>query len=505
VLLLEMTGSWPLILPMMAASITAYAVPELLGNPPIYDSLRRRDEDKEKAEKCYSDVLSVNYDYKGRYLLSGSVRSDGSSALGSNFHYGTFPAISAGWRISDEDWMKDVPTISNLKLRGSYGLLGNTNGLNPYASKALVGVGANYVLNGSANTPGLAPSQIGNDSLKWETLKQGDVGLEVGLFKERLQFTVDYYNKITSNLLLARPLVGSSGFTSVNQNFGEMSNTGWEFSVTATEVAARDFVWTTSFNISFNKNIVKRISGSPFPSGFASWTQAGYPIGSFYGYKAIGLFNTQAEIAKAPTQFQGTSPGDIQFADLNHDGAITSADQTILGNANPKYYGGLTNTFSYKGIDLTVFFQFNEGNKIFNENRVFAEGMNSLFGQYASTLKRWEPTDTNTNMPRAVFGDPNGNAALNSTRFLEDGSFIRLKNIILAYNLPRALVSKTRLSSVKFFIQAQNLKTWTKYSGFDPEVSTFTTTNPGNNTSQGTDFLTYPQAKSFTFGLDLGF
>jgi len=450
-------------------------------------------------------LLRVNYDYKGRYLLSGSVRSDGSSALGSNFHYGTFPAISAGWRISDEDWMKDVQTISNLKLRGSYGLLGNVNGLNPYASKALVGVGANYVLNGSANTPGLAPSQIGNDSLKWETLKQGDVGLEVGLFKERLQFTVDYYNKITSNLLLARPLVGSSGFTSVNQNIGEVSNTGWEFSVTATEFATKDFVWTTSFNISFNKNIVKKISGSPFPSGFASWTQEGYPLGSFYGYKALGLFNTQSEIAKAPTQFQGTSPGDIQFADLNHDGAITSADQTVIGNANPKYYGGLTNTFSYKGIDLTVFFQFNEGNKIFNENRVFAEGMNSLFGQYATTLKRWEPTDTNTNMPRAIFGDPNGNAALNSTRFLEDGSFIRLKNIILAYNLPRGLVSKAKLSSVKFFIQATNLKTWTKYSGFDPEVSTFTTTNPTNNTSQGTDFLTYPQAKSFTFGLDLGF
>ncbi|HEV3414732.1 MAG TPA: TonB-dependent receptor [Puia sp.] len=446
-------------------------------------------------------LLRVNYDYKGRYLLSGSVRRDGSSALGSNFQYGTFPAVSAGWRISDEDWFKNVPKISNLKLRGSYGKLGNTNGLGPYASKALVGVGANYVLNGSANTPGLAPLQIGNDSLRWESLTQGDVGLEVGLFKERLQFTVDYYNKSTKDLLLARPLVGSSGFTSVNQNIGEISNTGWEFSVTATEYSTRDFVWTTSFNISFNKNIVKKISGSPFPSGFANWTQAGYPIGSFYGYKAIGIFNTASEVAKAPTQFQGTSPGDIQFADLNHDGVITSADQTILGNANPKYYGGLTNTFSYKGFDLTVFFQFNEGNKIFNENRVFAEGMNSLFGQYATTAKRWEPTDTNTTMPRAVFGDPNGNAALNSTRFLEDGSYIRLKNLIFAYNLPAAVASKVKMRSIKVFFQGTNLKTWTKYSGFDPEVSTF----PGNNTAQGTDFLTYPQAKSWTFGLNLGF
>jgi TonB-dependent starch-binding outer membrane protein SusC len=450
-------------------------------------------------------LLRVNYDYKGRYLLSGSVRRDGSSALGSNFQYGTFPAVSAGWRISDEDWFKDVQKISNLKLRGSYGVLGNTNGLNPYASRALVGVGTNYVVNGSSNVPGLSPSQIGNDSLKWESLKQADVGLEVGLFKERLQFTADYYNKITSNLLLARPLVGSSGFTAVNQNIGEISNTGWEFSVTATEYATKDFVWTTSFNISFNKNIVKKISGSPFPSGFASWTAPGYPIGSFYGYKVVGIFNNASEVAKAPTQFQGTAPGDLQFADLNHDGAITSADQTVIGNANPKYYGGLTNTFSYKGIDLTVFFQFNEGNKIFNENRVFAEGMNSIFGQYASTLKRWEPTDTNTTMPRAIYGDPNGNAALNSTRFLEDGSYIRLKNLILAYNIPKMLVAKAHLSSVKVFFQATNLKTWTKYSGFDPEVSTFTSTNPTNNVSPGTDFLTYPQAKSYTFGIDLGF
>ena len=450
-------------------------------------------------------LLRVNYDYKGRYLLSASVRRDGSSALGSNFQYGTFPAVSAGWRISDEEFFKDVKDVSNLKLRASYGKLGNTNGLNPYASKALVGVGANYVLNGNANTPGLQPSQIGNDSLQWETLKQFDAGLEIGLFKERLQFTVDYYNKNTTNLLLARPLVGSSGFTAVNQNIGEISNKGWEFSITGTEFSTKDFVWTTSFNISFNTNKVEKISGSPFPSGFASWTQAGYPIGSFYGYKAIGIFNNAGEIAKAPTQSQGTSPGDIQFADLNHDGVINSSDQMVLGNANPKYYGGLTNTFSYKGFDLTFFFQFNEGNKIFNENRVFAEGMNSLFGQYATTAKRWEPSDTNTNMPRAVYGDPNGNAALNSTRFLEDGSFIRLKNLIFAYNLPKMVVSKMKLSSLKIYVQATNLKTWTKYSGFDPEVSTFTSTNPANNVQPGTDFLTYPQARSYSVGVNVGF
>ncbi|HEV2353124.1 MAG TPA: SusC/RagA family TonB-linked outer membrane protein, partial [Puia sp.] len=415
--------------------------------------------------------------------------------------YGTFPAVSAGWRVSDEDWFRNVKSVSNLKIRGSYGKLGNTNGLLPYASKGLVGVGANYVINGNTSVPGLAPSQIGNDSLQWESLKQADVGMEIGFFKERLQLTVDYYSKTTNDLLLARPLVGSSGFTSVNQNIGEISNKGWEFSVTSTNFSTRDFVWTTSLNISFNKNLVKKISGAPFPSGFASWTQAGYPLGSFYGYKVVGIFNNASEIAKAPTQYQGTSPGDLQFADLNHDGVITTADQTVIGNANPKYYGGLTNTFSYKGFDLTLFFQFNVGNKIFNVNRQFAEGMNSLFGQYATTLKRWEPTDTATSMPRAVFGDPNGNAGNTSTRFLEDGSYVRLKNVILAYNLPRNLVSHLKLGGIKLFIESQNLKTWTKYSGFDPEVNTFGMTN----VAPGTDFLTYPQAKSFNFGADVTF
>ena len=318
-----------------------------------------------------------------------------------------------------------------------------------------------------------------------------------------MQLTVDYYNKTTSNLLLARPLVGSSGFTSVNQNIGEISNKGVEFGLTTTNFATSDFVWTTSFNIAFNKNLVKKISGSPFPSGFASWTQEGYPIGSFYGYKTVGIFQSAADVAKAPTQLQGTAPGDIQFADLNHDGVINASDQKVLGNANPKYSGGMTNTLSYKGFDFTFFLQFQEGNKIFNENRQFAEGMNSLFGQYASTLDRWTPSHTNTTMPRAIFNDPSQNTRI-SDRFLEDGSYLRLKNVILAYNLPKQLLSKIKISSLKFFIQAQNLKTWTKYKGFDPEVSTFTSTDPVNNTSPGTDFLTYPQARSFSFGLDLG-
>ncbi len=451
------------------------------------------------AEGLIGYLLRINYDYQGKYFLSGSVRRDASSALGSLFRWGTFPAISGAWRISEEDFLKNNKIISDLKLRASYGKLGNTNGLGYYASKALVGVGANYVVNGSSNVPGLAPSQIGNDSLKWETLKQTDVGLEIGVLNNRIQLTVDWYNKITNDLLLARPLVGSSGFTSVNQNIGEIQNKGIEFGLTTTNFSTKDFVWTTSFNISFNKNLVKKISGSPFPDGFASWVQAGYPIGSFYGYKTVGIFQTQAQVNKAPTQNQFTAPGDIQFKDINGDGVIDSKDQMVLGNANPKFSGGLTNTLSYKGIEFSFFFQFVSGNKIFNFNNEFAEGMNSLFGQYGAVNNRWTTTHTNTNIPRAILADPANNTRT-SDRYLEDGSYLRLKNIILAYSLPRALISGLKINSLKFFIQAQNLITWTKYSGFDPEVSTFSITN----TAPGTDFLTYPQARSFTFGLNLG-
>jgi hypothetical protein len=355
------------------------------------------------------------------------------------------------------------------------------------------------VVNG-ADVPGLAPIQIGNDSLKWEEALQADIGIDVGLWKNRVQLTIDWYNKTTNDLLLARPLVGSSGYTSVNQNIGKIQNTGVEISLNTVNIHTKNFTWGTDFNISFNKNEVKEISGSPFPSGFASWVAPGYAIGSFYGYKVVNIFQTQEEIQKAPTQSQFTAPGDIQFADLNGDNVVDSKDQAVLGDANPKFFGGMTNNFSYKGVELSVFLQFLSGNKIFNLNRQFAEGMNSLFGQFATVNNRWTPTNTNTDMPRAILADFNDNARL-SDRFLEDGSFLRAKNIILAYRLPAGILNRLKLASVKVYVQAQNVKTWTSYSGFDPEVSALSITN----TAPGSDFLTYPQARSYTIGLNLGF
>lgn len=443
-------------------------------------------------------LARVNYDFDGKYLFTANIRRDASSKLGTKFRWGTFPGVSAAWRVSEENFLKNNRIVSDFKVRGSYGINGNVEGLGNFASLPLVGVGANYPAN-LTEVPGLAPTQIGNDSLKWEESKQVDVGFDLSLFKNRIQFTVDLYKKNTEDLLLNRPLVGSSGFTGVNQNIGEVENKGIEVSLNTINLNKKDLTWSTNFNISFNRNKVVRISGSPFAQGFASWVEAGYALGTFRGYKTAGIFQTQAEIDAAPVQLSGTRPGDIKFVDINGDKKINSDDQVILGNAQPKFYGGLTNTFGFKGFELTAFLRFSSGNKVWNHTKVFGEGMNNQFGQSKNIVNRWTPTNTSATLPRAVFGDPNQNRR-NSDRFLEDGSYLRIKNLILAYNLPKGLIQKIKFSNVKVYAQATNLVTWTNYSGFDPEVSAFSITN----TAPGTDFLTYPQARSFTFGLSVG-
>jgi TonB-linked SusC/RagA family outer membrane protein len=442
-------------------------------------------------------VGRVNYGYKGKYLLSGSIRRDGTSNLGADKRWGTFPAVSAAWRFSDEAFMRKFKFLNNGKIRGSHGTSGSNSG-SLFGSLPLISPGANYLTNA-----GLAPSQMGNVSLGWETSIQTDLALELG-FWNRITLTTEVYNRKTKNLLTSRGLVGNSGFTSVSDNVGGITNKGLEISLETRNFVKPNFSWTTNFNITFQTNNVDTIfGGNPFASGFASWIQQGYSLNSFRGYRVDKIFQSTSDIVAAR---DGTAakPGDIRWKDIDKNGVINSADQEILGNALPKFFGSLTNNFTYKNFELTVFFQFVGGNKIYNNNRAFAEGMNGLFGQFATTLNRWSPANTFTNqttkMPRAVYGDPANNRR-NSDRWLEDGSFTRLKNLIFAYNLDSKLASKMKLSSLKVYVQAQNLITWTNYSGFDPEVSTFTTTN----TAQGTDFLTFPQAKTITFGLNVGF
>jgi TonB-linked SusC/RagA family outer membrane protein len=438
-------------------------------------------------------VGRLNYSYKGKYILSGSVRRDGSSNLGITKRFSVFPAISAGWRISEEAFMQNVNFIDNLKIRGSHGSSGsNSGGL--FASLPLISPGANYL-----TSAGLTPSQLGNPGLGWETSVQTDLALEIGLFR-RISITAEVYKRVTKDLLTSRGLVGNSGFLSVSDNVGGITNKGVELSIETKNVTGREFTWTTNFNITYQKNNVDTLyGGNPFASGFASWIQQGYPLTSFRGYRVEGIFQTTADI-KVARDGTAARPGDIKWRDLNNDGVINSLDQEILGNALPKFFGSLTNNFTYKNFDLTVFIQFVGGNKIYNNTRAFAEGMNSLFGQYATVRNRWTPKNPSTTIPRAVWGDPANNRR-NSDRWLEDGSFTRVKNVVLGYTIKPDIVSRLRLSSFRFFVQAQNLFTWTKYTGFDPEVSTFTTTN----TAQGTDFLTFPQARTITAGITVGF
>jgi len=438
-------------------------------------------------------VGRFNYSYDGKYLFSVSVRRDGSSNLGSSTKWGTFPAVSAGWRISDEKFMSNVKFVNNLKLRGSRGYSGsNSGGL--FASLPLISPGANYL-----TSAGLAPSQLGNPNLGWETSIQTDLALEIGLFN-RINIIAEVYHRKTNDLLTSRQLVGNSGFLSVNDNIGAITNKGLELGLDGTVINYKKFNWNTNFTLTFQKNNVDTIyGGNPFGSGFMSWVQQGYPLSSFRGYRMQGIFQATSDVVAA-RDGSASRPGDIKWKDVNSDGRITSADQEILGSALPTYFGSFTNNFTFGNFELTAFFQFVGGNKIVNYNRAFAEGMNSVFGQFATVLNRWTPNNPSNTMPRAIYGDLANNRRA-SDRWVEDGSFTRLKNLLLGYNFNQSALKKIKISSLKVFLQAQNLFTWTKYQGFDPEVSTFTLTN----TAQGTDFLTFPQPRIITFGINAGF
>ena len=450
----------------------------------------------------------ANYNYKQKYIISASLRSDGSSRFASGHQFGYFPAVSGAWIVSDESFFKVKP-ISTFKIRGSWGRTGN-NFVGDFAARTLLGSGFNY-----NQVAGLAPTQLGDQNLTWEKTTSSDLALDLGFLGDRITLSVDAYYRKTNDLLAALPLAGSTGFTTYTTNVGSLQNKGIEVDLQTINVKKKDFSWTTNFNISFNRNKILSLANSdaPYNTGFANRQQVGSSAGAFYGYQTAGIFQNQAQIdalnaaartatgsATATYQATLTSPGDLKFADLNGDGVINTADQQIIGNSLPQFTGGFNNSIRYKIFDLSFLWQFSYGNKILNYTRVFAEGMNTIFGQFATTLNRWTPTNTNTNVPRAAYGDPNNNAR-NSDRFVEDGSYLRLKNVNFGVNLPASVSAKLHVRKIRLFAAAQNIVTFTKYKGFDPEVSTFN----NDPTQQGTDFLTAPQAKTFTFGANIGF
>ena len=449
-----------------------------------------------------SYTTRVNYAYDNRYVLSGSARVDGSSRFGDDNQYGVFPAGSFAWRIANEEFMSGFDVLEELKLRLSVGITGNQD-IGNFSHLPLFGV------NSYGGFPGLEPSQLANPDLKWEETTQYNVGLDVTLFDDRISATIDAYMSETDNLLLSRPVPATSGFTTFTNNIGSLENKGIEFSLRTVNVQTPDFSWVTNFNISRNLNEVTALHrDEPFSSGFANRVQVGEPLGAFYGYKTDGVWASQEEIDNSGIDFASSNtdpaPGDIRFVDVNGDGVITADDQTILGDANPDFQGGLRNTFSYRGFELMAFLQFSYGNDIFNNSRAFYgfPGFIPGWGVFADAEDRWTPDnpDGDAFVQRASLLDLD-NASRDSDFWMEDGSYLRLKTLRLGYTFTGGMLEQYSLRSARIYVIGQNLLTFTDYTGLDPEMNTF----DRSNTAFGTDFFSYPQSRSIEVGIDLGF
>lgn len=444
----------------------------------------------------------VNYSYLDRYMLNVSVRRDGSSIFGPDRRWGSFPAVSAGWRVSEENFMRSINSISELKLRASYGLSGNNAFTNYYPHAALLSTD-NYVFN-NVLANGLRASSPENRRLSWEKNQQLDIGLDLGLFNSRLYLTIDYYNRITKDLLLSVNVPTITGFSTVVQNIGKMQNRGWEFSATSRNFTG-PFVWNSSANLSLNRNQVLALgpTGDPIRSGTGvgetNITMIGHPIGSFFGYTAAGVFKNQADLDSYPHD-PTSRPGDVKYVDINGDDRINADDRGIIGNNQPDFIYGLNNSFSYKGFDLNIGLQGSYGGEILNLSRRFFENLEGNANQVTTVLSRWrsesDPGDGVT--PRANARTTGQNNAV-STRWVEDGSYLRIQNLTLGYRLSSAIVSRLKLQQVRVYVSAQNLHTWTKYMGYNPEVSNYEGALTG-----GVDYGSFPLSRTVSAGINIG-
>jgi TonB-linked SusC/RagA family outer membrane protein len=452
-----------------------------------------------------SYLARVNYTLNEKYLLTASFRMDGSSRFGSNTRYGYFPSAAFAWKIKEESFLTDVKFLSDLKLRTSYGLTGNQDGIGNYPSYSLLGV-QNYVIGGVIST-GISPTQIPNPNLSWESTSQVDLGLDFGFMEDRITMTADVYMKKTKDLLLNVTVPSSSGFSSALQNLGSLENKGIELSITSNNLEGGTFTWVTNLNFAANRSKVTDLGGASqiFAGNVANIAQninsgiikVGEPLGSIYGFVTDGLYQTAEEIAAISDGVFTKKLGDRKYKDLSGDGIIDDRDRTIIGRAQPKFIGGITNTFAFKGIELSLFFQGVYGSDILNANRFELEYLNGVTNQDRDMLNRWTPSNTNTDIPRATTARPPNRI---STRQVEDGSYLRMKNVQLAYNIPTSILSAKKIKSVRVYFTLQNYLTWTNYSGYDPEVNRF----GQDSRSQGFDYGSYPAAKTFLFGINIG-
>ncbi|WP_343746454.1 TonB-dependent receptor [Chitinophaga sp.] len=433
----------------------------------------------------------VNYGYRNRYLVTFTGRMDGSSKFGRDNQFAFFPSAALAWRVTEENFMKSVPVISNLKLRASYGATGNSE---IPAYRALAGLGNYTVIFGGARNSGVGIDRIANPGLQWEKTKQIDFGMELGLFANRLNLELDLYRRRVDGMLLDAPLPYTTGRDKIFSNVGSMENKGVEFAINSTNIKTDNFSWSTTFNISVNKNKVLALANGDIYSGNGI-IRVGEPVGSFFGRLSLGTWGTkEADEAKKYNML----PGDIKYKDINNDGIINDLDRVIIGKGIPDGYGTFLNTFQYKAWSLTIDLQFMYGNDVLDRSIHSAEDRQGIANSYKTVLNAW--TETNQNTPIAQIRPINAYYTTNNdSHKVTDGSFIRGRNLLLAYAFPSKTVSALKLSRLRVYASVQNFFLVTKFKGYDPEVS-----NSSSPFDQGLTLYDYPKPRVFMLGLNVG-
>lgn len=474
----------------------------------LFDSVNQMNNGQEveylngsKSEWSLMSLMArVNYSYDDRYLITATIRRDGSSRFGRNNRWGTFPSVSVAWRPSKESWFPENNVVNDLKVRGGYGVTGSQASVSNYGYLATYDTGVYSFGTAGTEQPSLYSASLANPSIHWEEVAQSNIGIDLAMFNSRVQFSVDGYIKNTRDMLVKASIPITSGFedtTTTYANAGKVRNQGVEMQLHTVNIAG-EWNWETDISATYNTNkIIDLNSAVPYyinqvNNSYLTMLQKGYPINVFYGYVTDGLFQNQTEVDNHAFQ-PGAAPGDIRFRDLNNDGVINEEDRTVIGNPNPTWLFSMNNTVEWKGLELSVYLQGVAGNSIYNANNIENTGMAAAMNQTAAVLDRWTSEGTSNFMPRAVYGDPNQNCRV-SDRFIENGSYLRVKNIMLAYSFPSRMLQKIHVHGLRLSLICENVATISKYSGFDPEVSI-----------NGIDQSRYPIPRTYSVGLNINF